>query len=717
MAFFNRNKQPIGYTAAHTAIEDAFTTGKMGNKETGEIIARFSSLEALSADDAQAMESAEAKLETVLNSDAVLGYIRTAAGLSDHKELQTPANNAVLSAAMEAMTHAAFAVNAPDEYMEAYSSPSQASNGVTVIGEEIGYDLEGFDDFKFDKFKAATILSAGLNMATSPFSQTFFKPVNVPAGQSGLDLSVQLPQIHGRTIRKNDGTPFNFKKHSIVRAALDHNILEANQTRIHPISKADNNPYLVDAAHGLEFDEPVSGEILKVRPIAYGKLTNLIGVSSSARIMAMGAQTETDTLDPYVSIGSQYLKITNNADATKEVYLALDMSSLPGSVLQHTAEGNVRDKATVFTGSQWISSGGVDIKAVSMTTLGFETPLGLAAATGEAAKWRVPVTIRLSATLAQEKGDMIVDLNEIKFGRARLGANYATEATDVQQAALEAAFTIEGLGYYPGAQRSNSNMKDLATIVDSGSTYNWRIGLPMEAPISSVKAPGVMGGGVSMDTLSAVKRLRNLGSAASELQRFERKLIATAGIPEANVAIGDILVDATYRAYPLDLSNSVKTMSSASGLVDMQTYLVNAVTMLANELILESNYRNALHVYTGNANNFEVNIVTDPMLANLLMSAGDGRTLGNGRRFNVTELDDLRFRNQIYVTLGRTDVAGADVLNPGVHLSSPALIYKATTTRGQAVAGETQMMPREKFVMTLPILGRLNVSPVHRYFD
>lgn len=718
MAFFTRNKAAVGYQAAADFLKDQEVMGNLGNEESAKAIAGFSSLEALANNKEQEMvlEAAEARIEKVLKSEQVLGYIRTVAGLDAD---QTPENNHVLASAMSAMTQAAMAGGDAETYMNKYSKPSRATGDVTIEGTEDGFAMEGFDDFKFDEFKAASVLSAGLNMATSPFSQTFFKPVSIPGGQSGLDLRVQLPQIYARTIRENDGRPFAFEKHSLVRAALDSTILEANHTKIVPVGSADNATYLAPIGEIANRNVSVAGVEVGVRPILYGTMVNLIGISSTPRIIAMGAQTEMDTLDPYVSIGVQYIEISDtNGGGDRTAIIAADFTNMPGATLYGTPDGNIRNKATVFEGRFWVTNETENIRVgATGGTVGEDTQIDEALGLADGDAFRFALTVRLAATLEHERANMQVDFISAEASHFTSGANLDTPVATADVTAALATTAFDGSGWEPSARRSNSIMKDLATIVDSGTTYQWRLAVPMEAPISSLQPVTVMGGGVAMDTLSAVKRLRNLGTAATTLLNFETQMIATAGIPDANVAIGDVLVDSTYIHETIDLTAVVQTISSSQGLQDLQTHLVNAVTWLANQLIMQSNYRNALAVYTGNANNFEVNLVTDAEIANLLMTAGDGRTLGNGRRFSVTEIDDLRYRGEIYMTLSRTDVAGADVLNSGCHLSAPALIYKATTTRGQAVAGETQMLPREAFYMTLPILGRMSVTGLTNYFS
>lgn len=713
MAFFKKQSDNR-YTMARQIIEQAISTQRFGDRQTATDAGAFVSLESTNTEVLARMYAAEQDISAVFQEAEVTDLLYMAAGWVEGGD-KAPFKHTV-EQAQKAMLLTAMAANAPKEYMTKFYAPENATNNTVVFGSEVHSDqvlaMEGFDTFNFDEFRAMTILSAGLTMATSPF-QSLFKPVVIPASQSGFDIVVRLPQIYGRTTRPDNGQVWNLEKHSLVKAALDHTILEANSTKIVPVAKTANDAFLVAAADVANTVEKVGTTEVPTRPIKYGVKVNLINLSNHDGVKATGQQNETDTIDPFVSMGVQYIKVTNGGNAG---VVRADISRLAGALLNTMAEGRHPDRSTSFEGAVWVSNDTVLANGTTVeATLGLGALLGLAANT----PYRVKLHMRLHATVEHNDSNMQVDFVSAKWGEAYTGADYKTkvDAASTEYQDLVATAVLAGLGYHPESQRSNSNMRDLGTIVDPGTDYKYRLAVPMEAPISSVKPVTQLGAGVSMDTLSAVKRLRNYGTAATTLLDFEKRLIATQGMEDSLLAIGDILVDSTYSFRTIDVTSAVRTIHSSVGMADLQHQIVNAIAMQANEILLDSAYRNALQVYTGNANNFEVNLITDPLVASLIMTQGDGRTLGNGRRFSITEVEDRRFRNRVYITFSRTDVAGADPLNFGCHLSAPSLIYQATTTKGGAVAGETQMIPREKFYVTLPILGRLDIIGLEGYFN
>ena len=707
MARFVKKGPATTYAHALLTLTQAIEDGKLGSRESAEAIAEVATLESMNDDQVTRLTPLNEGIDQIFQNAKLDELIRSAAGMDAKSD---PKDFPQYEAAFTAMEMTAAAIGDPKTYMEAFRNPNTAPNKTSVVGSEESFTIESFDNFDFTGFKAQSILTAGLSMASSPFAQGVFKPVVIGAAQSGLDIQVAVPQIYNRTYRKSNGEPFDFRKQSLVKAALDHTILESNSTKIVPVSKTENDPYLAAAADYAPKTVRVGTVDVAIRPIKYGTTVNLLGVSAHDAILKSGEQTEMDTLDPLVGMGVQVLQIKN---AAKVGQLEIDISRLPGALMNDVIEGKQTDKYGVFVGSVWVTSTDKMHDGAALSTMDFESKLGLAPGT----PWRAKLSLRLTATLDYEKGDIRIDFTEAKFGDVFTGVEFKTRVlpTSTEYADFIAAAELKGLGFFPESQRSNSNMKDLGTVVDVGHVFKFRLAVPMEAPISSVSPINQLGGGVSMDTLSAVKRLRLLGSAATVMLDFEKRLIASQGIENSGVAIGAFLVDPTYIARKIDTQAVVQTMSSSQGLADLQNQIVNAIVMQTNELILKSGYRVALQVFTGSSNNFEVNLVTDPLIENLIMSSGDGRTLGNQRRFTITSVDDLRFRGKIYITVSRTDVSGADPLNAGCHLSAPSLVYKAITTRS-GVAAETQLLPREKFHMTCPLMAVLTVEGLETYF-
>jgi hypothetical protein len=611
---------------------------------------------------------------------------------------------------MAAATAILVAGQAPEEYMEAFlKQPHGGADNTIMVGNASGFDAEAFDEFKFDKFTVKSALTAGVIATTSPFSQTFFKTAVLPAGQNGLDMRVTIPETYKRYYRPGTGVPSTIARKSLVRAALDHTILLDNSTDIIPVSDAARNPRLVATLparqveqHGVQFDS---------RPIQYNVEVDLVDISTNAGLIKVGAMTEQDTLDPYVSLGRQVLNIN---DGTNDIAVEVDIDGLPGTMINYLPEGNVRDMGTNARVRVWIHSTDLDY-AGNVLSAGLDTT-GLAWLTGD---YRLEVELMIHAMMDMD-GNLVV--NPVEFTpesikRVQFGTAYGTTADATQLAALQAALTLTGLGYFPVARRSNSNMRDVGTIVDTGRTYNYRLAAPLGAPLTSVKPVAAMGNGVSLDGLSSVARLRNIGTAVTTLLDFEKKLIATQELEDTQAAaIGGILIKPTHLKTTLNVDTMVRNRDSRHGQEDLSVHLVNAITMHANRMIVDAGYMPALEMYTGSRGNFEVIITTDPIIANLIMTSGDGRTLGNGRRFKVTEMDDERMRGKIYISLARTDVSGPDVMSFGAHITVPPLVHQAQVTVNGSTHNQTQLVPRDSFHVTLPILGRIDVTNLEDFY-
>lgn len=701
MAFFKAGSNVSKLQQIEEQLTIALNNNELSSKEAGSIVAKMVDFESLADAEQDIMASATSDITDKLNES---GFTKFLVGLVDGAKDETHPS---VQAGIDAAIVAALASGNPDAYTASFNQPEGARSGSTIVGTETGFDLEGFDNFQFDTFQVKSILTAGITTATSPFSQTFFRPVVLPASQSGIDLRVTIPQTYKRKYHAGSGAASNLERKSLVRAAIDHTILEDNSLEVIPVGDAARIAELAAVADIANVAVEQHGVTFNTRPLLYGRAINLIDVSSNSALVTLGAMTEQDTLDPLVSIGRQIFELE---DGTSSVLVDLDVSTMAGAMLNIMAEGNAKAQSTAFDAELWINSTDLDYTG---TAIG--TGADVSALTWITGNWRVRVSVRMSATIDIDH-NLRVDMIGAEMVAVEFGTNFGTAATTAQLTAFNGAWDLNAVGYFPQARRSNSSMRDTGTIVDTGETHKYRLTAPLGAPLTSVKPIQAMGNGVSLDALSAVSRMRNLGTAVSKLFDFERHLIATQDLPGQAAALGGILVTPVYNFATVNVDTMVRNRDSRHGQEDLRIHLVNAITMHSNQMIIDAGYLPALQMYTGSRGNFEVVITTDPLIANLLMSSGDGRTLGNNRRFRITEVDDARMEGRIYISLNRTDVTGADILSFGCHVTVPPVIHQARVTAGGNTADQTQLIPRENFHVTLPVLGRIDVTNLQDFY-
>ncbi|QNI21103.1 major capsid protein [Vibrio phage vB_pir03] len=714
-SFLNTTYGKSQFEIIHENMQAAIADQNMAlTPEAGEILADFNGnwdkLDSGKAEKLSAAISAaksvieEAKFDEFLAKLIVGSEKARVADFMDKEAADHPGFQAGLTAAATMVIASA----APQAYAEAYVSPSATMDADTeVVGVLDGYDVEGFDDFKFDKFTVKSAMTAGVVAATSPFSQTFFRPSVLPASQNGLDLKVLVPYTYRRTYRPGTGAENKFQRKYLVRAPIDHTIMEDNSTEIIPVSDAARAAKLQSAIaekavsqHGVTFN---------TRPLKFGEPTDLIDVSSNSQLIKLGDMTEQDTLDPLVSIGRQVIRLN---DGTDNVDVEVDLTTHAGAMLNYQAEGFERTSTTVGVFTVWVHSTDLDYAGAAVSA-GLDTA-ALAWLTGD---YRLKLQLRISAQI-DEDANMTVDLAAADIVAVDFGTNFASTADATQLGAFVGAVSIvkEESGYFPAARRSNSNMRDVGTIVDAGRVTKYRLAAPLGAPLSTVKPIAALGNGVSIDGLSSAARLRDLGTSVTTLLEFEKKLIATQDLPGNAAAIGGQLVESKYIKNGINVNQIVRNRDSRYGNEDLRVHLVNAITMLANRLIVDSGYLPALEMYTGSRSNFEVIVVTDPIIANHLMTSGDGRTLGNNRRFKVSEVDDARMRGKIYVSLARTDTTGADVMSFGTQIMCSPFVHQAQVSLGGSTHTMQQIIPRTSFHVTLPILGRIDVTGIEEFY-
>lgn len=624
-------------------------------------------------------------------------------------------HDACVEAGMDAAAMTLMAAADPAGYHSRFVQSSMESAPENTIVLDTGSNgtlsMEGFDDFKFDEFVEASIVTNALSAATNPLAETFFRTVVVPPSRSGIDISVTIPQIYNRQSRKTNGAKYDFAKTGIVRAIVDHTILESNSTKIVAVGSAANAAQLVAAADIANRNVEVGGVTVATRPLKFGVVTDLISVSAHSGIVATGAQNETDSLSPAVALGDVYFKLVEGG-ATK--FIKKSTKGMPGALFTRIAEGKATDMAMNFDGS-------IIVKSTDLLTDGttveaaftLSTVLGIAAAV----PYQIELKVALNGTLQYEHANIRVFANESVIGRVWTGANNVEmPAAQTEYTALVGALANTLEGFEPDAVRSNSNLRDSGTICDSGTAVNYRLPLQMGAPLTSVTPVSVGGHGASLDAMTMIKRVRTSNEAVSKILEFEAQMQNGLGLSENSPAVGGQLVESTYRAKSIDVTAKVVIQRSTGGMDDLRNALTDAVTIMANELILESGYLAALELFTGTTANFEVIVGTDPHIASHLMLSGDGRTIGNDRKFSIASSLDARMKNKIYVSVRRTDVTGADALSYGVLGIMPSLIHQATVSRGGSTAKEVQLIERQVIAVTCPILGRIDVTGMEELF-
>lgn len=577
----------------------------------------------------------------------------------------------------------------------------------TPMGASSQYAMESFDPATIEKFLAATVVANAQSALAGSFEDAFFPQILVPAGEHGIDLSLTIPLIYSNTKRDVGGAVFDIKKTSIVQAILTPSVLESDATTIWPQSTSNTEP----ATLVLHSDVPtltkvISGVDVTTRPVKFGAEVDIIGLSNTPGLIAQKIFDETDQLDSIMNLGTVYYKVTAVKGVTTVASVfAVDVSHQNGSLLTQVAAGKVQQFQTATTVNLPLNPASVPVNGDTQAafTTQMEEILGVAPGTD----FNINISMKLSAEADTESGYFLVNANNTAISALYDAAGTLSSLSVFT--AVGVTITIAPLGYMPKLRRSNTNLRNNGTIIDNNTTVTYRYPVQLQAPISSQTAIGA-NNIVTIETLGTAARIRNSGNAVQVLATTESILIADNGIPAQYPMAGAKLVKPTYRHHTIDVATVVANMNSKDALENLRGHLTSVLTLMANELLIDSHYLAALEALDIGFDGYEIIVVADPSIASHIWESGDTRTLGDNRPYVITQSNNEFFLGKLYMSFRRkTRDDNMHPLDFGSMLVTPSLTFELPINRNNRTVNEVTTVPRVNSYATLPILGRLDV--------
>lgn len=621
-----------------------------------------------------------------------------------------------------ALESAAYTILASDDAVKFYSDAARRPNAIDGLGAVVlpadgdsGYAMESFDPISIPKYLAATAVANAQAAISGGFEEVWFPQQIVPAGQNGVDVQITIPRVFTTTVRTGDGsTPYNLVKQSLVEAILDPSMLESEATTV--------VPYAIDATtpHALVLNSqiPTSNRIIDgitvpTRPILFGAEVDIIQLSNAPGLIKIGAFDETDSLDPIMNIGTIAYKLAittgatgGSAGTTITTYLEADISSQLGTLLTQVQAGQGQEYQTTSTIRLDINPdtinpvNGSNAATVRSTLEGI---LGIQSGT----YFNITAKAKLSGNANIETGYFLVNANN-----ATISHLYDANKTEIALTPLSATgvtVAITPLGYLPNVRRTNSNLRQNGTIIDSNTLVTYRFPVNLSAPLISQAPIGAVNN-VTLEGLGYAAKIRNNGRAVKALQNAETVLAGSNGIPAQSPIIGAEFVIPTYRRNEIDVTEMVTTMNSKDSLVNLRGQLLAAMSNMVNEALVASHYLAALEMTSGDIDAFEIIVATSPEIAPHIWESGDIRTFGDNRKYIITKSNNKFFDGKIYISFRRS--GRSDEVHPldfGRMLVTPPITYDVAINRNGRTVNEIHTVPRVNSYVTLPILLRLDV--------
>jgi hypothetical protein len=668
------------------------------------------SMESMSATDQSVLQTSVQNLSSAIKA--------ATSGVKDFAKLTVAQEDAAYSSGIAAHAPKQFlaqAIRTAGTLKAAYGDAN-----TVVIGNEGGtsddskrmFGLESYDE---KENKNAMVYSVAYNMQASrqnDFGEAFFPTVVVTPDQVGFSVSIRLMYVYDEIAHQLNGALSDFKRKNVIKAMIDSTILRNDQTKIVPVYRKTNPVAPTDSdANFVTGVAPsnvlIEGTPVSTAPLKVGRKLNLIGVSTTAALLATGVQDQTDSIDSSVRLDNVYLS-TAGGDIIK-----FPVSRIAGSDFNAAVQGNSRNLNLSF------STPSLLVNAATLTVDG-STP-SFTAALGVNS---VRLAIDMFGLINQQTGDTTVNAGAVTITKvmddsgntlALTSGVGATMATDFAGATI--------VGYDLIAYRTNSNRRMRGQLVDT-QYVNYLYTVPLLPPVTAIRPVSATEANDSalLSTLIMTTHVRTSNSAVTTLldaQQFLKSYVNAADpladAPEI-LGVARYLVTPAYAEATLDSLATINSLTSADRTNDLVSLIINKVRDMSYRLYSDSGYKAAADsLYDGAAPKPTVIIGCDQVLGRYLTLNGEMRLMGDQFDFKLVTSLDKRMQNKIIFSFGMESSFNSGVPNP-MHFGNmawkPELTLMMPATRNGTNSMELTVQPSYRHVVNLPILGVLTVTNI-----
>lgn len=622
------------------------------------------------------------------------------------------------------------------EYLETYGKMANATDygahagtliDVSVPGISPVAGMESYAKQDFSKFAAYSAVVAALSVTAEDNGEALFPTEVVPAGQSGVTVSVRIPYVANMTKRGANGAKFEMLKKPLTHAIEDHTILENDATVLFPnAADAGNDPKLVSLANmgGFNLTRTVNGIDVQTRPILFGEEVDLISLCANTALIGSDQLDNSDVLDRALFAGHIYVQVTHaNGGSPVTQVVPIDTTTMAGSLFHRPTDGKSNELTVNFNAVVGIGSN----SDVEHTEDGFAKAMGdliepdLGLAVGD--KFQLQFKVGLSGNASESEGNIALFKNVFALDGIATGQGGTKlermDPTSAEYTTAVGNLTFELLGYIPKARLVNINQRMRGFYIDSGEEVRFTYPVYAGSPISSIRPISGDTGIVAVQGLQAGLRIQTSNKAITTLLESESRIKAMVDNHSTNIStgmIGALLVDPYYDYQQRNVQTAIKVNRSGEGYDDLRAFLVDEISTMVDRMALDSRFLSALQNWTGAEREYDVVLLTDPRVAGYLMISGDSRTLGVRHSFQIHTSLDSRVRNRVYITFRRKVQKGIDPMSYGARLFMTPLVHEVPNINdGRAIHNLTQVQPREIHTVSLPILARLDIEGLDEY--
>lgn len=656
-------------------------------------------------------------------TEAVPNEVETVVVNGEEQETSPEATDSQVDAAIDVMKLSGDEAALENFFAGAMSIPSNfdvvGHTGRDVLGERVGNE-----QFVEQELKSSTELTMNFNVRgqrQGRLAELFFRTTVLPAEAPYAKFELYAPQI----VRDRKRAIDKVSAHNYIRlldAAIDHTLLNMSSTAAVPVHQTVGTDTSGFFMTGYAPEEVTYGEdTFNTAPLALGKRLNLINLSARPGLVAAGLLDNTDTLEASLRVTSIVASITYDHDADggttaeEERFVAFNVENLPA--MQFISSDNSVGDEVQFSHTGRFAI----VNAGTLATDGVSTPFQALAPTYQG---DVVLSIGISGNFNLNTGEGHVSATSSIDVVGYIAPN-ATEM-DTSDATLNAIRALDGFdtlvagGYKIKASRTNMNKRHEGTLLATlpvREAFRVELSEPLLAQLPLGVSNQEKAQEIASQVLVAGSRLRNNNLAIT-------KLISTAAAMEAQAALSNVsdvvmecegiarhLIRPQYQVETVDfdVAANVQNLKSHERAADVSAALVNRLRLMSTKLWVDSNLESAYQFAAdqGNLVKPKLAIGTDPVIAQHLMVTGDTRLVGVRFDYELAYDVDARVKNNIFLAFVSND---HQYLTFGQHLWVTEIVTNLQISRDGRTVRELQVQPRNRHIVTLPVLGQIKCS-------
>jgi len=577
----------------------------------------------------------------------------------------------------------------------------------TLDARSSEWQLEAFQETENTRVQQYSVAYNLLASRQDLFGETLYPTVVVAPEHYGYMVSINLAIVQDDVRRQTTGALALFNRKNVAWAYTDANILQDESTRCVPVYRddtVDNSDKFLDAI-GVQTVK-VGNEMVNTKPLLCGVEHDLLGLSQTNAMLALGESGVEDDLDSSIRLSKIYVKL-HSGNTTE--YFSFPTDKLPFNDFSGATQANSRKMTLNFETSA------LKFVAGQKTVAGTTSAL-LSALTDRVVHMKVDIF-----------GKVTLDTATTVVNPAKLTVASIT-ATDKSQVAdpniVAALASAEVVGYDLLAWRTNAARRQRGKLLDS-QTVNMLYTVPLLSPLSTLRPVGKNDAedAAKVSVLINATHVKTSNAAVTSVLDLRETLATYASSVDTFGNSPVVLGAASYVLKPFydnigafNVATNVDSLTSSARIADLQTLLINKIRDSAARMAYNSGYLNALRLqYNGVPPKIVVIIATDPIIERYLTINGDPRLAGDQFDYKIVSSLDSRMFGRVLITLGLEEAmtSGApNWLHFGNMAWKPELTVVMPMVRNNANVVELTVQPCFRHINNLPLMVEMTVTGI-----